>query len=204
MTKKVMRQVLKKIEIAHDFLLDEEYYQSRKMLRETFLILEEALETEDEPVYWEMPDGKIVDKWGLQFYRGDTGTPLYTTPQPKLETKDEQWGSSSITNPEFVAEQKEKTQQLRNMVDAQNMASKSTYKEQVETKDAPVAWRYNGNLHEFDPSDWATEKVIPLYERPQRTWVGLTDEEIESVYMDTLNFKQNAKALETKLKEKNT
>ena len=40
------------------------------------------IKTKDEPVYWEMPDGKIVDKWGLQFYRGDTGTPLYTTPQP--------------------------------------------------------------------------------------------------------------------------
>ena len=47
--------------------------------------IKEALETKDEPVYWEMPDGKIVDKWALQFYRGDTGTPLYTTPQPKQE-----------------------------------------------------------------------------------------------------------------------
>jgi hypothetical protein len=43
--------------------------------------IKKALETKDEPVYWEMPDGKIVDKWGLQFYREDTGTPLYTTPQ---------------------------------------------------------------------------------------------------------------------------
>jgi len=43
----------------------------------------EALETKDEPVYWEMPDGKIVDKWGLQFYRCDLKDlkPLYTTPQ---------------------------------------------------------------------------------------------------------------------------
>jgi len=37
-----------------------------------------------------------------------------------------------------------------------------------------------------------------------KKWVGLTDEEIESVYMDTMNFQQNAKALEAKLKEKNT
>jgi hypothetical protein len=37
-----------------------------------------------------------------------------------------------------------------------------------------------------------------------KDWVGLTDEEIESVYMDTMNFQQNAKALEAKLKEKNT
>ena len=29
---------------------------------------------------------------------------------------------------------------LRLVIDAQNMASKSTYKEQLETKDEPVAW----------------------------------------------------------------
>jgi len=41
----------------------------------------EALtQPEPEPKFWEMPDGKIVDKWALQFYRGDTGTPLYTHP----------------------------------------------------------------------------------------------------------------------------
>lgn len=33
-----------------------------------------------EPVMWVMPDGKTVDKWGLQFYGGQTGTPLYTHP----------------------------------------------------------------------------------------------------------------------------
>ena len=38
-----------------------------------------------EPVMWVMPDGKTVDKWGLQFYGGQTGTPLYTHPQPKRE-----------------------------------------------------------------------------------------------------------------------
>ena len=37
-----------------------------------------------EPVMWAMPDGKTVDKWGLQFYGGQTGTPLYTHP-PKRE-----------------------------------------------------------------------------------------------------------------------
>ena len=31
-----------------------------------------------EPVMWVMPDGKTVDKWGLQFYGGQTGKPLYT------------------------------------------------------------------------------------------------------------------------------
>ena len=35
---------------------------------------------EQEPVAWMMPDGKTVDKWALQFYGGQVGKPLYTTP----------------------------------------------------------------------------------------------------------------------------
>jgi len=38
----------------------------------------------------------------------------------------------------------------------------------------------------------------------QRTWVGLTDEEIEAIYMDTMNFQKMGRAIEAKLKEKNT
>jgi len=44
-----------------------------------------------EPVMWVMPDGKIVDKHGLGFYKGTSPndrTPLYTTPpaaQPALK-----------------------------------------------------------------------------------------------------------------------
>jgi hypothetical protein len=51
----------------------------------------------------------------------------------------------------------------------------------------------------------------PLYTRPQppRKWVGLTDEEIESLYFDNFSKKQLrwfafARAIEAKLKEKNT
>jgi hypothetical protein len=35
---------------------------------------------QQEPVLWEMPDGKTADKWALQFYGGQKGKPLYTTP----------------------------------------------------------------------------------------------------------------------------
>jgi hypothetical protein len=48
----------------------------------------------------------------------------------------------------------------------------------------------------------AIKKALKTKDEP-RTWVGLTDEEIESTYMDTMSFQQNAKALEAKLKEKN-
>lgn len=36
-----------------------------------------------EPVLWMMPDGKTVNKWGLQFYSNVVGTPLYTSPPPQ-------------------------------------------------------------------------------------------------------------------------
>ena len=42
---------------------------------------------------------------------------------------------------------------------------------------------------------------------PQRTWVGLTDEEIEDLYFDKFSMgelKAFAKAIESKLKERNT
>ena len=50
------------------------------------------------------------------------------------------------------------------------------------TPKEPVAWMYNGNLHEFDPSDWAVNKVTPLYTAPpQREWQGLTDEDRQEI-----------------------
>ena len=85
--------------------------------------------------------------------------------------------------------------------DAQNMASESTYKEQLKAKDEPVAWE---QFHEH--------MAGPNYVAPQSTWVGLTNEEIAEVEDEYIvdyripagsawNF---AKDIEAKLKEKNT
>ena len=53
---------------------------------------------EQEPVLWMMPDGNTADKWALQFYGGQKGKPLYTTP-PQREwvglTDEEIWGTVS-------------------------------------------------------------------------------------------------------------
>lgn len=71
----------------------------------------------------------------------------------------------------------------------------------------PVAWRYRGNLHEFDPSDWATGPVTPLYTAPaQRPWVGLTDEEIIEIHSAAEGQSVGVATglTERKLKEKNT
>ena len=45
---------------------------------------------EQEPVLWAMPDGKTVDKWALQFYGGQVGKPLYTTPPQRKPLTDEE------------------------------------------------------------------------------------------------------------------
>jgi hypothetical protein len=80
----------------------------------------------------------------------------------------------------------------------------------TDRKQEPVAWRYRGNLHEFDPSDWAEGPVTPLYTNPRRPWVGLTDEEIKEIigpWGDTPIKGYTRKLfdqIETKLREKNT
>jgi hypothetical protein len=55
----------------------------------------------------------------------------------------------------------------------------------------------------------STYKPIALYTTPpQRTWVGLTDEELSEVYnqadWDTVNGWEYERAIEARLKEKNT
>ena len=66
--------------------------------------------------------------------------------------------------------------------DVQNMASKSTYKEQLETKDEPVAWE---QFHEH--------MAGPNYVAPQSTWVGLKDD--DEIPWDGVDAKSFAKAI---------
>jgi len=89
--------------------------------------------------------------------------------------------------------------------DMQNMASKSTYKEQLETKDEPVAW-----MNDSTPSGIFARHIegaknfgctIPLYTTPQRTWVGLKDD--DEIPWDGVDAKSFARAIEAKLKDKN-
>ena len=95
--------------------------------------------------------------------------------------------------------------------DMQNMASDSTYKEQLEAKDEPVAWE---QFHEH--------MAGPNYVAPKRTWIGLTDEDMNNAldywsdnsrsayggahaangeYVDMI---ETWRYIEAKLKEKNT
>ena len=56
----------------------------RRLHEENERLRQALAQPEQEPVLWMMPDGKNVDKWGLQFYGGVIGKPLYTAP-PKRE-----------------------------------------------------------------------------------------------------------------------
>jgi hypothetical protein len=73
----------------------------------------------------------------------------------------------------------------------------------------PVAWMvYTQDGQSVYVTDNPTniqesQRALPLYTRPQRTWIGLTDEEIEQAYMDTINFQKMGRILEAKLKGKN-
>ena len=86
----------------------------------------------------------------------------------------------------------------------------------------PIAWAHHStfnNLDNFNKSRFTATLskketnacCIPLFTNTQRTWVGLTDEEIDIAWRSidyTVPYAQFridvAKAIEAKLKEKNT
>jgi hypothetical protein len=95
-----------------------------------------------------------------------------------------------------------------------------------EAKGEPVAWMYPDDLKRFETSETFAQaysievvspthgETVPLYTAPpQRTWVGLTDEEIHEIYEQSARQepyggiwtrKNVVRAIEAKLKEKNT
>jgi len=83
----------------------------------------------------------------------------------------------------------------------------------LEAKDEPVAWMYEVNhahtcLDLFEPPDDAYDEgtLYPLYTTPpQRTWVGLTDEEIQKCLqgLPTQTIDVYARRIEAKLRSKN-
>jgi hypothetical protein len=75
-----------------------------------------------------------------------------------------------------------------------------------EREQEPVAWYRDedGIRIYYETKVW--DDCTPLYTTPQqRTWVGLTNEEIDALEpaTDTLEFPQTVRAIEAKLKEKN-
>ena len=76
----------------------------------------------------------------------------------------------------------------------------------------PVAYIHRNEYNEYrlEPHDNFDIKSIPfnvdvlLFKTPQRTWVGLTDDEKETVINNSMTPACVAIAVEAKLKEKNT
>ena len=76
----------------------------------------------------------------------------------------------------------------------QHQQAINAIKQALETKDEPVPWE---QFHEH--------MAGPNYVAPQRTWVGLTDEEIQECLqgLPTQTIHVYARRIEDKLKEKN-
>jgi hypothetical protein len=76
----------------------------------------------------------------------------------------------------------------------------------------PVAYLVDGDLYYPEEIDWETlqeqgHTVASLYTQAQRTWVSLTDEEITDIWAEASPYYHEddfARAIEAKLKEKNT
>jgi hypothetical protein len=76
-------------------------------------------------------------------------------------------------------------------------------------KQNPVAWQWltTANFRKKLPKDAEKGAWNPLYITPQQcTWIGLTDEEIFETHkqVDSMQYLTFGKAIEAKLKEKNT
>ena len=87
-------------------------------------------------------------------------------------------------------------------ISLEDAAVRATYKvmAELETEQEPVAWADHGVVN------WIADKQFKhaslLYTTPpQRTWVGLTDD--DEIPWDGVDAKSFAKAIEAKLKEKN-
>lgn len=118
------------------------------------------------------------------------------------------------------AQPKQAIAALRLAIDAQNMASELTYKQQTQE---PVAWPCLIDSADFSENTITLVMQCEDYKvsagthylsttPPQRTWVGLTEKEVED-YWDWEDFQCGAgrstilemvRDIEAKLKEKNT
>jgi hypothetical protein len=106
-----------------------------------------------------------------------------------------------------------KTGVLRHFIEVEQARAVITAlrKRMVQPEDAPVAYRWNGELfHPSEIKNLGVEDAVPLYSAP-RQWVGLTDDEAMQIWDGVIKYalgevrvKAFALAIEAKLKENNT
>ena len=90
------------------------------------------------------------------------------------------------------------------MIQARMQEEIDELRQALETKQEPVAWISEGGdvSRSKRYMDEMGFKCNPLYTSPQKQWVGLTDEDMEALFLneDGVRF---ARYIEAKLKEKN-
>jgi hypothetical protein len=96
------------------------------------------------------------------------------------------------------------------LVDADDMSRKRV-DEKAKREHEPVAFINveKQKLEWAKLTSWHTPTIvnlpkIPLYTAPPKQWVGLTDEEYKIIHYKNYNYIELARAVEAKLKEKNT
>jgi hypothetical protein len=159
---------------------------------------------------------EALEDLGMKHY-GNTGEVLYketfTAVKAALEEKDEKDGSPC---PEFW----DWLPKAYRNGDADDLPKFTKYNMEVaflagkqsvalEAKDEPVAWVYPEFWQHLENLNCGTAYRLtgigrqPLYTTPpQRTWVGLTDEEISDCM--EMSIQKTCRAIEAKLKAKNT
>jgi len=193
--------------------------------------IEAALEAKDEPVVWNGGVPAMLPKQK----EGETFIVSY---EPKLEAKDEPWTQDDITYrpndlpQEFIKHEVELPEDWSEWVcpnpdeyfmkccdcglvhEVQYRVARygeGDYCELVEDKDVQAQFRMRRRTPPQPVIDESAAKRIAtaLGWEPKRTWVGLTDEEVQTLRykIDSTahwTYDEFALAIEAKLKEKNT
>ena len=184
-----------------------------------------GIETKDEPVAWGMEkDGVILDVISPDEHDREEGgytVPLYKIPQPKLETKDEPvawmyWQSclnddGTQTSPWVQRYSKFKPTESvinKDITPLYTTPQSETKDELICDKNPQGCWSVRCQLGNKCKNT-----------TPQRTWVGLTEDEIHECFEECCNLKvvdpkggvrgsvnifDVGRAIEAKLKDRNT
>ena len=178
-------------------------------------IIKSALEAKDEPVAWE----QFYPDIGKNQFAYLPPSPFSISGKPQSSQQEE-----NEFNPDWDT-------QAVLVEEIQRMAKRI---EELEAKDEPVAWPaglierikaaeqrvQDGHAPRRIPADPSDVDLVLAEVRylldgkqppfwvnttpPQRTWVGLTDEEVADIERNSITRRQAIRAIEAKLKEKNT
>ena len=104
----------------------------------------------------------------------------------KQKAQPEQWGASAVTHPEYVAEQKAKTQELRSMLAQPEQEPVAYCWKSLSTGDLfDFVENKNGDALKEQDEDFPTSNLILLYTTPPQR-KPLTDEEIAEMWLEIL------------------